>query len=86
VKFSFESTAAAGQKRTLQIYSKSIMKLALMCLVVLLTGCGTVTSQSIYEGLRTQQNVRDAGISQPPEEMGTYGAYEKEREKLRPQE
>ena len=62
------------------------MKLSVLCLVLLMTGCGTVTSQAIYEGLRTQQSVKDAGVWQPPEKMGTYDAYEKEREKLKPQE
>lgn len=61
------------------------MKLSVLCLVLLMAGCGAVTSQSIYEGLRTQQSVKDAGVMQLPEEMGTYDVYEKEREKLRPQ-
>jgi hypothetical protein len=61
------------------------MKLSVLCLVLLVAGCGAVTSQSIYEGFRTQQNVKDAGILQPPEKMGTYDAYEKERDKLKPQ-
>lgn len=72
--------------RTFPLNSVSIMKFALFCLVLSLAGCGTVTSQSIYEGLRTQQNVKDAGILQPTEKMGTYDGYEKEREKLKSQE
>ncbi len=72
--------------RTLPLNSVSIMKFALFCLVLLLAACGAVTSQSIYEGLRTQQNVKDAGVLQPTEKMGTYGSYEKEREKLKSQE
>ena len=62
------------------------MKFALFCLVLLLAGCGTVTSQSIYEGLRTQQSLKDAGALQPSEKMGTYDSYEKDRKKLKPQE
>jgi len=62
------------------------MKLALLCLLLLMAGCGAVTSQSIYEGLRTQQSVKDAGVLQPPEKMYTYDGYEKEREKLKFQE
>ena len=54
--------------------------------MLLLAGCGAITSQSIYEGLRTQQSVKDAGELHPSEKMGNYGAYEKEREKLKPQE
>ena len=60
-------------------------KLSVLC-VMLLSGCGAVTPQSIYEGLRTQQSVKDAGGQQPTEKMGSYGAYEKERETLKPQE
>jgi hypothetical protein len=62
------------------------MNLLALCLVLLLAGCGAVTSQSIYEGLRTQQSVKDAGVLQPPEKMGSYDGYVKEREKLKPQE
>jgi hypothetical protein len=36
--------------------------------------------------LRTQQSVKDAGVLHPPEKMGTYDGYEKERGKLKPQE
>jgi len=61
-------------------------KLFLACLTLLIAGCGVVTSQSIYEGFRTQQSVKDAGTQQPSEKMGSYDAYEKEREKLKPQE
>jgi hypothetical protein len=62
------------------------MKLTVLCLVLFLAGCGVVTSQSVYEGLRTQQSVKDAGVLHPPERMGTYDGYEKERGKLKPQE
>jgi hypothetical protein len=52
-----------------------------------MAGCGAVTPESIYEGLRTQQSVKDAGTTQPAAtKMGTYDAYEKEREKLKPKE
>jgi hypothetical protein len=62
------------------------MKVALLCSVLLLAGCSAVTSESIYEGLRTQQNVKNAGVWPPSEKMGTYDSYEKERGKLKPQE
>jgi hypothetical protein len=56
-------------------------------LTLLLTGCGMVTSQSVYEGFRTQQSVRDAGAPPTPaDSMGSYDAYEKERQKLKSQE
>jgi hypothetical protein len=36
-----------------------------------LVACGLITEQSIYEGLRTQQTVKDAGSPTPTEKMGT---------------
>jgi uncharacterized protein YceK len=62
------------------------MKIALVCLVMLISGCGTVTSQSIYEGLRTQQSLKDAGAMPPGDKLDRYDTYEKQREKLKPTE
>ncbi len=62
------------------------MKLTVLCVALLVAGCGAVNSQSIYEGLRTQQSLKNLGALQPSEKMGTYDYYEKERKKLKPQE
>jgi hypothetical protein len=62
------------------------MKLIVFYVALLVSGCGAVTTQSVYEGLRTQQSLKDAGVLQPPEKMGGYDSYEKERKKLKPQE
>jgi len=62
------------------------MKLLLLSSVLLISGCGAITSQSIYEGLRTQQGVKDAGTLPPPEKMEAYDRYTKERDKLKSQE
>ena len=59
------------------------MKLTLLCVALLVAGCGTVTTASIYEGLRTQQTVKDAGSPTPTEKMGTYDAYEKQRQQAK---
>ena len=75
-----------GRMLQLQVSWESPMKLSLVLIVLLLSGCGAVTSQSIYEGLRTQQSVKNAGVSPPPENMKPYERYEKEREKLKGQE
>jgi len=48
-----------------------------------LVACGLITEQSIYEGLRTQQTVKDAGSPTPTEKMGTYDAYEKQRQQAK---
>jgi hypothetical protein len=46
-------------------------------------GCGLISPQSIYEGFRTQQRVKGAGSPQSPESLGSYEAYEKERDKAK---
>ena len=51
--------------------------------VLVLGGCGLISTQSMYEGFRTQQRIKDAGSPQPPESLGSYDAYEKEREKVK---
>jgi hypothetical protein len=50
---------------------------------LLAAGCGLITQQSIYEGLRTQQSVKDAGAATPTEKMSTYDAYEKQRQQAK---
>ena len=58
-----------------------LLPITIALLALPLGGCGLVTTQSVYEGFRTQQRIKDAGSSQPPESLGSYDAYEKEREK-----
>ena len=58
-----------------------LLPITVVLLALPLGGCGLVSTQSIYEGFRTQQRIKDAGSSQPPESLGSYDAYEKEREK-----
>jgi hypothetical protein len=48
-----------------------------------LGGCGLISTQSIYEGFRTQQRIKDAGSQAASDALGSYGAYEKEREKAK---
>jgi len=63
-----------------------MMKYLLVSLALLLAGCGLVTSQSVYEGFRTQQSVKDAGSQPKAEQMESYDAYEKERQKAKSQQ
>ncbi len=58
-------------------------KFFLACVTLLLASCGLVTSQSVYEGFRTQQSTREAGQPVSNEKMETYDAYQKERAKLK---
>lgn len=55
-----------------------------MCLVLLVSGCAGVTPQSIYEGLRTQQSLKNAGTMPPADKLDPYDAYEKQRDTLKP--
>lgn len=53
-------------------------------LVVLSLGaCGLVSTQSVYEGFRTQQRIKDAGTPAPSDALGSYDAYQKERGKAK---
>jgi hypothetical protein len=53
-------------------------------MAMLLSACATVTPQSVYEGLRTQQSLKNAGAMPPGEKLDPYDAYEKQRDKLKP--
>jgi hypothetical protein len=58
-----------------------LLPITIALLALPLGGCGLVSTQSVYEGFRTQQRIKDAGSPQPPESLGSYDAYQKEREK-----
>jgi len=60
-----------------------LLPIAIAVLALPLGGCGLISTQSMYEGFRTQQRIKDAGSPQPPESLGSYDAYEKEREKAK---
>ncbi len=49
-----------------------------------LGGCGAITQQGVYEGLRTQQHIKDAGIQPPAQALPPYEQYKTERDKLLP--
>ena len=60
-----------------------LLPITIALLALPLGGCGLVSTQSVYEGFRTQQRIKDAGSPQPPESLGSYDAYQKEREKAK---
>jgi len=60
-----------------------LLPITIALLAMPLGGCGLISTQSMYEGFRTQQRIKDAGSPQPPESLGSYDAYEKEREKAK---
>ena len=61
------------------------MKILMPSLItLLLVGCGTITEQSIYEGIRSQQKVKDVGVEPKSQPLPSYDQYKEERnEKLK---
>ena len=49
----------------------------------LLTGCGVISSQSVYEGVRSQQKANNAGVEPKQPTLPSYQQYEKERDELK---
>jgi len=60
-----------------------LLPITMVLLALPLIGCGLVSTQSVYDGFRTQQRIKDAGSPQPPDALGSYEAYEKERDKVK---
>jgi hypothetical protein len=50
--------------------------------LISLAGCGTLNSESVYEGLRSQQKANSAGIEPKKPAMPSYQQYQKERDAL----
>ena len=49
----------------------------------LLTGCGVINEQSVYEGVRSQQKANNAGKAPKQSTLPSYDQYQKEREVLK---
>lgn len=60
-----------------------LLPIALVLLALPLGACGLISTQSIYEGFRTQQRIQDAGTPAPSDALGSYDAYQKERDKAK---
>lgn len=54
--------------------------LFLFSVTLLLVGCGTISEQSIYEGLRSQQKQKNEDSLPKGKSLPTYDNYIKERE------
>jgi len=52
-------------------------------MVLSVSGGGLVITQSVYEGFRTQQRIKDAGTPPGPDALGSYDAYQKELAKAK---
>lgn len=60
------------------------MKIVVVALAVaVLPACTFVSSQSVYEGIRSAEKTKTTGTTQNPEALPNYDRYEKEREVLK---
>ena len=59
-----------------------MMRVTLL-LCCLLSGCGLVSEQSFYEGIRANERAKSAGTGQDDKALPTYDRYSKERETLK---
>ena len=48
-----------------------------------LQACGFVSSQSVYEGIRSAEKIKTTGTTQTPAALPNYDRYEKERDALK---
>ena len=51
---------------------------------VCLAGCGVITPESIYEGIRSQQKINADPNIHNPQILTPYDQYQKERDKPKP--
>ena len=59
--------------------------LTALLLLSALTGCGLVSSQAVYESVRSQERSKDAGSSGPPAaKLPPFEVYQKDRSALSP--
>jgi hypothetical protein len=68
--------------RSMPIHKKCLMMCAVVALS-LLSGCGVISNQSVYEGIRGNDKAKTTGTTQKPNAMPNDDSYEKEREVLK---
>ena len=58
----------------------------IMCwaLFIGMSGCGVITPESVYEGIRNQQKINADPNIPNPQILPTYDQYQKERDKSKP--
>ena len=62
-----------------------LMRVFRLWWVLLLCGCGVITSQGVYEGVRQQQQIRPDKPTPDTERLPDYDKFKQERDKLTPQ-
>jgi hypothetical protein len=59
------------------------MRFFMIFLTLLLTACEVINSESVYEGIRSQQKTNNAGKEPKQQTLPDYQQYEKERNELK---
>jgi hypothetical protein len=54
-----------------------------LLLCCFLVGCGVVSEQSFYEGVRSNERAKSTGTGQDDKALPNYDRYSKERETLK---
>jgi hypothetical protein len=52
--------------------------------LLILTACGLLSEQGVYDGVRQQQQIRRDPTLPDDQRLPDYDKYQKEREKLKP--
>ena len=55
--------------------------LILLVAIFLLLSCGVISERNVYEGIRSQQIIKDTGNNQKNQTLPPYEQYKQEREK-----
>lgn len=55
--------------------------LILIIATLLLPSCGAISERNVYEGIRSQQIIKDTGNNQKNQTLPPYEQYKQEREK-----
>ncbi|MEY4677188.1 MAG: hypothetical protein RLZZ470_1695 [Pseudomonadota bacterium] len=64
--------------------SKTGWRWVCLCGVGLLSACGLITEQGVYEGVRQQQQIRREPSLPDPQRLPDYDQFKAERDKLQP--
>jgi multisubunit Na+/H+ antiporter MnhG subunit len=71
------------QIKSNQMAPLTLRWLALSVCVSLMQGCGLISHQSVYEGIRAADKTKTTGTTQTPAALPNYDRYEKERDALK---
>ena len=71
------------QVRSHMLRHQNFVSTLVLISICLLTGCGLISNQSVYEGVRGHEKAKSTGTTQKSSVLPNYDQYEKEREVLK---